>query len=360
MEKKTPLYDRHIAAQGKMVAFAGYLLPVQYSSGLAAEHLAARTKAGLFDVSHMGEILLTGKDSLKNINFLMTNDFSGMYDGQVRYSPMCNFSGGVVDDTIVMKYNDEKYLIVVNAPNREKDAVWIHENIFGEVEMKDISDDCAQIALQGPASEKILSLLADKEKLPSKYYSFVSDITVADINCTVSRTGYTGEIGYEILCSPECAEKLWDALLEAGKDDGLIPCGLGARDTLRLEAGMPLYGHEIDENISPLESGLSFAVKMAKDDFIGKKALEECTVSRKRVGLRVTGRGIVREHSDVFIDGRLIGVTTSGTHLPFCGYAGAMALVEADSVQTGSAVSVDVRGRMVEAEIIELPFYKRK
>lgn len=361
MEKKTPLYECHVKASGKMVTFAGYQLPIQYSDGIVAEHNAVRTKAGLFDVSHMGEILVTGKDALKNMNYLMTNDFTRMYDGQVRYSLMCNLNGGVIDDMLIMKYNSEKYLIVVNASNREKDAEWIKNNISGDIEMKDISDEYAQIALQGSASEKILSSLAvTSENIPSKYFSFFADIMIAGMCCTVSKTGYTGEYGYEILCFPEDAENLWNVLLSAGQDEGLIPCGLGARDTLRLEAGMPLYGHEIDESITPLEAGLSFAVKMDKEDFIGKQAMQEKNAARKRIGLRVTGRGIVREHSDIFIDGRAIGKTTSGTLLPFCGYAGAMALVEAGSVETGSRVSVDVRGRITEAEVIELPFYKRK
>lgn len=359
MEKKTPLYERHVSMQGRIVPFAGYLLPVQYSAGLVPEHLAVRTKAGLFDVSHMGEILITGKDALKNVNRIFTNDFSGMYDGQVRYSPMCNDNGCVLDDMIIMKYTDEKYLAVVNASNREKDAEWIGKNITGDTEMKDISDDYAQVALQGPASENILMKITAKDNIPVKYYTFIADVPVAGVNCTISRTGYTGEHGYEILCAPADAEKLWDALLEAGKPDGLIPCGLGARDTLRLEAGMPLYGHEMDETVSPLEAGLSFAVKMTKDDFIGKKALEK-PVARKRIGIKVTSRGIVRENSNVFSEGLLIGKTTSGTLLPYCDYAGAMALINASAdVKTGTAVSVDVRGRILDAEVITLPFYKK-
>lgn len=358
MERKTPLFDCHRAAGGKLVPFAGYILPVQYT-GVIAEHMAVRTKAGLFDVSHMGEVMITGPDALKNINRLYTNDFTNMADGRVRYSPMCNDSGGVVDDLIVYRFSEQEYFVVINAANHDKDVAWMKAHLLGDVTFKDISDDTAQLALQGPNSRKILLKLADESQIPVKYYTFTKEMTIAEVRCLVSRTGYTGELGYELYCRPEDAPGLWEALLKAGEEEGLIPCGLGARDTLRLEAAMPLYGHEMDESITPLEAGLSFAVKMQKDDFIGKSGiLNSLPQKRERVGILVTGRGIAREGCPVFYEGRQIGITTSGTHLPYLGYPAAMAIVTAGVVKPGEVVEVEVRGRRIAGEVTALPFYK--
>ena len=361
MELKTPLYDAHVKAGGKIVPFAGYLLPVQYGTGVITEHMAVREKAGLFDVSHMGEVLCQGKDALANLQKLLTNDFTNMVDGQARYSPMCNENGGTVDDLIVYKREDNDYFIVVNAANKDKDYQWMLDHQFGEVTFTDASSQYGQIALQGPKAMEILKKLTAEENIPKKYYHAVFDTEVAGIPCIISKTGYTGEDGVELYLASENAEKMWDALLEAGKDEGLIPCGLGARDTLRMEAAMPLYGHEMDDEISPLETGLKFAVKMGKEeDFIGKKAMEERGEPKiTRIGLKVTGRGIIREHQDIYVGEKKIGHTTSGTHCPFLGYPIAMALVDAGSVEIGNKVEVDVRGRKVEAEVIALPFYKR-
>lgn len=360
MELKTPLYDAHVKAGGKIVPFAGYLLPVQYETGVIKEHMAVRTQAGLFDVSHMGEVLCEGKDALANLQMLLTNNFDNMVDGQARYSPMCNEKGGTVDDLIVYKKADEKYLIVVNAANKDKDYEWMLTHQFGEVTFKDVSDQYAQLALQGPKALDILKKLTAEENIPEKNYYAVFDAEVAGIPCIVSRTGYTGEDGVELYLESSKAEKMWDVLLETGKEEGLIPCGLGARDTLRMEAAMPLYGHEMDDETTPLETGLKFAVKMKKEEFIGKKALEEQgEPKRTRVGLKVTGRGIIREHQDVYLNGEQIGCTTSGTHCPYLGYPIAMALVESGSVELGTVVQVEVRGRQVEAEVVALPFYKR-
>ncbi len=360
MEKKTVLYDSHVKLGAKIVPFAGYLMPVQYTD-ILEEHMAVRQKAGLFDVSHMGEIMMEGPDAVANLNHLLTNDYTKMNVGRVRYSPMCYENGGVVDDLLVYKMGEEKYLIVVNASNKDKDYAWMKEHVQGDVTLKDISDEVVQIALQGPASDPILEKLTDLEKLPKKYYTFTENNEVGGISCLVSQTGYTGEFGYELYCSAAEGPRLWDMLLEAGKEAGLIPCGLGARDTLRLEAAMPLYGHEMDENITPLETGLDFAVKMNKEDFIGKAAMvEKGTPSITRVGLKVTGRGIVREHMDVLKDGKVIGHTTSGTYLPYLKGAYAMALVEAGSDELGTTVAVSVRGREIPCEITALPFYKRE
>ncbi len=360
MELKTPLYEAHVKAGGKIVPFGGYLLPVQYKEGVIKEHMAVRTQAGLFDVSHMGEILCQGKDALANLQMMLTNNFDNLTDGQARYSPMCNEQGGTVDDLIVYKKGEEDYFIVVNAANKDKDYQWMLDHQFGEVTFTDVSDQYAQLALQGPKAMEILRKLAPEENIPKKYYHAVFDTEAAGIPCIISKTGYTGEDGVEIYLDSARAQEMWDALLEAGKEEGLIPCGLGARDTLRMEAAMPLYGHEMDEQVTPLEAGLGFAVKMTKEDFIGKKALEEKgEPARKRIGLKVTGRGIIREHQDVYLGDRLIGHTTSGTHCPYLGCPVAMALVDADCTEPGTKVEADVRGRRVEAQIVPLPFYKR-
>lgn len=361
MELKTPLYDAHVRAGGKMVPFAGYSLPVQYKAGVIKEHLAVRTAAGLFDVSHMGEILCEGSDALENLQHLLTNDFTNMTDGQARYSPMCNESGGTVDDLIVYKMGEDRYFIVVNAANREKDFKWMDSHKQGDVTFTDVSDSYAQLALQGPRAMEIIRKITPEEKLPKKYYHAVFDSEAAGIPCIISKTGYTGEDGVEIYVTAEKAEELWDILLDKGSEEGLIPCGLGARDTLRLEAAMPLYGHEMDDETTPLETGLSFAVKMKKDDFIGKKAMEEKgEPAVTRVGLKVTGKGIIREEAPVYKGDVLIGHTTSGTHLPYLGYPAAMALIEKGAASEGDTVSAEVRGRRIDAEIVPLPFYKRE
>lgn len=360
MEKKTPLYELHQELGGKIVPFGGFLLPVQYETGVIREHMAVRTACGLFDVSHMGEILIQGKDALNNLQNFLTNDYSVMETGRVRYSPVCNEQGGIVDDLIVYKFAEDEYFLVPNAANKDKVYVWFLKHQQGEVEILDVSDDYAQLALQGPKSKAIMSKLTDEDQLPQKYYSFVRDLPVAGIPCLVSRTGYTGELGYELYCAPDKAVELARALLEAGKEEGLIPCGLGARDTLRLEASMPLYGHEMSDEITPLEAGLSFFVKMDKETYIGKDALIKAgTPKRERIGLLITDRGIAREHCDVFLGDEKIGQTTSGTMLPYLNKACAMALVEAGRVKNDTQVSVDVRGRRLNAVVVPMPFYKR-
>lgn len=360
MELKTPLYDTHVKSGGKIVPFAGYLLPVQYESGVIAEHMAVRTACGLFDVSHMGEILCTGPDAVRNLNHLLTNDYTEMYDGQARYSPMCNDEGGVVDDLIVYRVRDDHYFIVVNAANKDKDFAWMKSHEFGDAAFTDISAEVAQIALQGPRAQAILEKLAAPEDIPQKYYSAKFHGRVGGMDCIISRTGYTGEDGFEFYLAAEEAPALWELLLETGKEDGLIPCGLGARDTLRLEAAMPLYGHEMDDGITPLEAGLGMFVKMGKEEFIGKAALEaKGAPQRRRVGLKVTGRGIIREHADVYAGDQKIGVTTSGTHCPYLKAPVAMALLETAYTPVGTAVEADVRGRRVAAEVVKLPFYKK-
>ena len=356
--KKTPLYDAHVRAGGKMVEFGGYCLPVQYGTGVIREHMAVRTACGLFDVSHMGEVLVEGGGAVGYLNHLLTNDYTVMRPGQCRYSPMCREDGGTVDDLIVYKKTDTSYFVVVNASNKDKDVGWMRAHLTEDVTVTDVSDRYAQIALQGPKAEAVLRRLTDT--VPENYYTALFDTVILDIPCILSRTGYTGEDGFEIYLPPDRAEDMWNALTDAGKEDGLIPCGLGARDTLRLEASMPLYGHELGDDITPLEAGLGAFVKLGKPGFIGRDELLAHQVpSRHRVGLKITSRGIAREHQEVFMDGERVGMTTSGTHLPFLNGAFAMALVSADVPKEGARLEVDVRGRRVEAVTVPLPFYRR-
>jgi len=358
--KRTPLYETHVRLGGRIVEFGGFEMPVQYPTGVIKEHMAVRETCGLFDVSHMGEVLMEGPDAVKNLNHLLTNDYTEMEDGQARYSPMCNEQGGTVDDLIVYRVKEEHYFIVVNASNREKDVAWIQAHVSGNVTMKDVSDSWGQIALQGPKAEEILLRLTAPENIPEKSYHALWRRDVGGICCIVSRTGYTGSDGFELYVPAEQTEALWNLLMEAGQIDGLIPCGLGARDTLRLEASMPLYGHELSDTISPLTAGLGYFVKMDKPDFIGKAALEAAgKPSQRRVGLKAVGRGIPREHQDVYADGKRIGQTTSGTHCPYIGYPAAMAILDREYAQVGTRVEVDVRGRRVEAEVVKMPFYKK-
>ncbi|MDT2847706.1 glycine cleavage system aminomethyltransferase GcvT [Vagococcus carniphilus] len=360
MDKKTPLYEAHVALKGKMVPFGGYSLPVQYAdAGLVKEHMAVRESVGLFDVSHMGEIFIQGSDALKNVQNLFTNDFEKMKAGQIRYTVMCNESGGIIDDLILYKYNDEKFMGVVNASNKEKDFEWIKNHLTGDVEAVDSSDDIGLIAIQGPKARATLEKLVEKADFPEKYYTFKEQVDFKGMKVDLSETGYTGEEGFEVYTKAEDVEKIWHLLIEAGEEFNIQPCGLGARDTLRLEAGMPLYGHEMSESINPLQVGLQFAVKMKKDGFIGKEALEKATVDQVRVGLKITGKGIVREEVPIFVEDKQIGMSTSGTHAPFLKYAIAMALIDKDYAEIGQVVEAEVRGRRVQAEVIPMPFYKK-
>ncbi len=361
MELKTPLYDVHVAEGGKIVPFAGYLLPVQYGTGVIKEHMAVREACGLFDVSHMGEITFRGETALASLNHILTNDFTNMLVGRVRYSVMCNEKGGCVDDLIVYKFADDYYFVVVNASNRHKDFEHMKKNILPGTEIEDISDSLAQVALQGPKAYDIMKKLLPADSIPMKNYTAIEKVYVNDMECMISFTGYTGEAGYEIYTAKENAAALWHTLREAGTEFGLIPCGLGARDTLRLEAAMPLYGHEMDDEISPLETGLNFGVKMGKEEFIGRQALLDRGEPKIcRVGLQPVDRGILREHQDIYVNDEKIGHTTSGTHCPYLGKAVAMALIDKKFEELGTVVEVDVRGRRIKSEVIALPFYSRK
>ena len=356
MAKRTPLYDKHVALGGKIVEFAGYDLPVQYS-GVIAEHNAVRNAVGLFDVSHMGELLIMGERAEEALNAILTNDIRGMYDGQVRYSLLPNEKGGAVDDILVYREAWDKFWLVVNGANVEKDAEWVSTHLPEYVHFENLSYAIGQIAVQGPNALALIENLVDGDNIPMKNYSFKWDVKIGGICTYLSRTGYTGEDGFEVYCKRENTTALYDLLLEGGKDLGVIPCGLGARDTLRLEASMPLYGHELGDDIPVNEVGLGFAIKMAKDDFIGKTALENHTPEYVRLGAKVVGKGIVREHCDVYVGDEKVGVSTSGTHCPTLGYPVCMLRVKKEFKD--EKLFADVRGRRIELEVVPMPFYKR-
>lgn len=360
--KKTPLYAAHLESGAKVVEFGGWLMPVQYS-GIIEEHHAVRTKAGLFDVSHMGEFVVKGPDSAAYINSVITNNVNNLSIGQILYTPMCYPEGGVVDDLLVYRLSEQEYLLVVNAGNIEKDYSWLgKQRASFAVEMEDISENTGEIALQGPASELILNSIADVDLTGLAYYWLKQGVMVAGVRCLVSRTGYTGEDGFELYCTAADTVKLWQALLDAGKAYGLAPAGLGARDTLRFEACLPLYGHELSATITPLEAGLKPFVKFDKEYFNGQDSLSSQLndgLKRKIVGLEMTGRGIARAGHVCMVDGKTIGEVTSGSFAPTFSKNLALALLDIEYTTPGTVIQVDIRGKQVEAIVIPKPFYRR-
>ena len=361
--KKTPLNAAHRGHQAKMVDFGGWDMPVQYPSGILAEHEAVRTKAGLFDVSHMGELRVKGKDALAYLQKLTPNDVAKLVKGQVHYTAFLYENGTFVDDLLVYKESEDEYLLVVNAGNIDKDFQWALDHAAGfDVAVTNESDRTGQVALQGPLSEKILQPITDVALGEIGYYFFAHG-HVAGIPCLVSRTGYTGEDGFEIYCAAEVVEKIWKAVLEAGAPQGRIPAGLGARNTLRMECKMALYGHEIDDQIHALEAGLGWIVKFDKGDFIGRDALlkaKESGSPRKLVGFRTfEKRDIARDGMPVVKEGQPVGFVTSGAPSPTVGQNLGLAYVPAADAKVGNRIQVDIRGRAVDAEIVPTPFYKR-
>jgi len=358
MEKKTPLYDAHISLNAKMGAYAGYSMPLQYSD-VNTEHNAVRNDVGLFDVSHMGEFDLIGADAQKTLDVLLPGDILNLKVERVRYAPMLNENGGIIDDLLVYYLSENKYRIVVNAANIKKDFAWIEKHLIGDAKLTDISDNIGLIAVQGPKSKELIADLMDEADIPKPFFALKENVKLGEIEVLISRTGYTGSFGYEIYCKAEDTYYLWDTLMGAGAKYGVQPCGLVARDTLRLEAGLPLYGNDMNDEIDPLETGIGFSVKLNKEtDFIGKKALLDKEHKNTRVGLKVVGRGIVRGESDVYDGDTKIGFTTSGTKLPYVDFAGALAIVDKEYSEIGKQLQVDVRGRRVDVEVIETPFYK--
>jgi len=373
MDRKTPLYDVEKALGAKFTSFGGWELPVSYSD-ILKEHHAVRNAAGLFDVSHMGEIMVKGKDALSFINKLITNDIVPVPQNKILYSPMCYENGTVVDDILIYKISDTELLLIVNASNTDKDEEWIRSHQTGDVTIENVSDRFVQLALQGPESEAIIrKLLKDENtELPGFYWftetTLCGNDGLSPIRVLLSRTGYTGEDGFEIyLWLPEdggqTAERLWNCILEAGKENGIVPAGLGARDTLRLEAALPLYGHELSDSITPLEAGLKTFVKLNKDDFIGKDALAsqyERGLKRKIYGFEMVDRGIPRNGYEVVREGRKIGYVTSGGPLPSLGINGGLALLDDTGLSSGDTIEIMIRDRACGVKIVPVPFYGKK
>lgn len=361
--KKTPLYEVHQKYGGRIVEFGGWLLPVQYS-GIKEEHQAVRNNAGLFDVSHMGEVLVNGSEALPFLQKLVTNNVTRLAQNQVLYTPMCYPNGGTVDDLLIYKYEEDTYLLVINAANIDKDWDWMLQNSQDfQVELTNKSDEIAQLALQGPMAEQILAKITDVPLAQIKYYWFMPEAQLAGKKVIISRTGYTGEDGFEIYCEAKEASYIWEQVMEAGKTFGLLPAGLGCRDTLRFEACLPLYGHELSAEISPLEAGLSIFVKLDKEDFNGRKALaaqKAAGLKRKIVGIEMVGRGVARAQYPVFAAEKNIGMVTTGSYAPTLDKNLGLALLSAEYAVIGQSVDVEIRGKRVAAQIVTKPFYKRK
>lgn len=363
--KRTTLNSAHRQLGGRMVEFGGWDMPVQYPAGTVEEHLRTRTRAGLFDVSHMGEIDVRGPDAIPFVNHIASNDASKLVDGQAQYSALTTMEGTVIDDLLVYRFAADRLLLVVNAGTTEKDWDWITSHHASEnVELKNVSADYCQLALQGPDALGLLQKLTKVPLSEIKYYHF-REGEVDGVAAIVSRTGYTGEDGFEVYAAAGKAEQLWQKTLDAGNfgaSDGVLPCGLAARNTLRLEAGMCLYGHEIDETTTLLEANLGWICKLNKGDFIGRARLlkqKEEGPGRKLIGFEVTERGIARDGQDLLVDGRRVGRVTSGSPAPFLKKNIGMAYVPAEFANEGRAIEIDVRGRLVGAMIVPLPFYKR-
>jgi aminomethyltransferase len=365
--KATPLRDRHVALGARMIPFAGWEMPVQYN-GILNEHRAVRSAAGLFDLGHMGQVDVSGPDALNFLQYVTTNDVSTLEPGQAHYSLLPNDRGGVVDDIIIYRRpTGQEYMVVVNAANHDKDVAWLKKQRSDrtdlEVKVEDISDKTGMIAIQGPNAVAIVQELTDASLSDMPYFSW-QQANVAGIPAMLARTGYTGEDGFEFYTDIAQIGPLWDALLEAGEPFGVVPVGLGARDTLRLEARMPLYGNELADDIGPLEAGLGWAVKLDKGNFIGRDkiaAMKEAGPPRRTVGFQLTERGgSPRSHYDVCVNGRNVGYVTSGAMSPTLGENIGLALVEREVAGVGKPFEVIVRDKPVKAIQVKTPFYKRE
>lgn len=358
--KRTPLYNKHVEAGAKIVPFAGYDMPVSYT-GINAEHEAVRTAVGMFDVSHMGEFIVKGPGALDLIQRVTSNDASKLFDGKVQYSCLPNSNGGIIDDLLVYRMSEEEYMLVVNASNIDKDWDWIVSQNTGGVELKNISDKTALLAVQGPKATAALQKLTDVDLASLEYYSFVRGTMAGFDNVIISATGYTGAGGFELYIKNENAEALWDAVMEAGKEFGIALAGLGCRDTLRLEMGFCLYGNDIDDTTSPIEAGLGWITKFTKE-FTASDIIQGHKTngtSRKLVGFTLEERAIPRHDYEVCdADGRVIGKVTSGTQSPSLKIPIGMAYVETAFSKIDSEIYIKVRDKLSKAKVVKLPFYK--
>lgn len=366
--KRTPIYPEYKELGAKTIDFGGWDMPVQFSS-IKQEHEATRTKAGLFDVSHMGEIVIKGEKSLEFLQKVVTNDVSKLTPKRAQYTFMCYENGGTIDDFLIYMIEENHYFLVVNAANTEKDFEWLtkhNDYSQDELSIENVSDNYGLLALQGPNAERILQTLTKTDLSKIKFFRFEESVKFKGIDqaAMVSRTGYTGEDGFEIYIDSVASRALWNAILEAGKDDGLLPVGLGARDTLRFEANLPLYGQELSKDITPIEAGLKFAVKVNKEpDFIGKNVLAEQVENgpkRKLIALEMLDRGIPRTGYEVYYEDEKVGMVTSGTQSPTLKKNIGLALVKSDVTEVGTEVSVQVRKRKLTAVIIKTPFLNKK
>jgi len=362
--KRTPLFPEYEKSGAKTIDFGGWDLPVQFSS-IKEEHEATRTKAGLFDVSHMGEILVEGPESEAFLQKMLTNDVSKLTVNRAQYTIMCYENGGTVDDLLVYKLDEQKYLLVVNAANTQKDYDWLKQHLTEDATMENHSDHYVQLALQGPKAEEILQRLTDEDLSEIKFFRFKQEVDFKGIEnkAIVSRTGYTGEDGFEIYIDQVSGGALWRAILEEGKDDNVQPIGLGARDTLRFEANLPLYGQELSPDITPVEAGMGFAVKAKKEaDFFGKAVLakqKEEGPARKLVGIEMIDKGIPRTDYPVYVGDEEIGFVTTGTQSPTLDKRIGLALLPVKYTEEGQEVEVQVRKRRLRAKVVPTPFYKR-
>jgi len=363
--KITPLNKAHRELGGKMVDFGGWDMPVQYTAGVIAEHLATRLHSGLFDVSHMGEFWVEGEDAIKFVDKLTTNDVTKLVDGQAHYSALTYENGTVVDDLLVYRFDQDKLLLVVNASTTDKDWDWITSHKADEnITLTNASADYCQIAVQGKDAIGILQQLTDTKLDEIKYYHFTVD-KVDGVDAIISRTGYTGEDGFEVYANKDYAEQLWNRFLEVGNygsETGILPCGLAARNTLRLEAAMSLYGHEISDEITPLEANLGWICKL-NTEFIGRNALvkqKEAGLKRKLVGFEMVDKGIARDEFDVYIDDKKVGIVTSGSPAPFLKKNIGLAFLPTEFAKPGQEIKIDVRGKHLAAKIVPIPFYKRE
>jgi aminomethyltransferase len=362
--RKTPLYDAHKALGAKVIDFGGWLMPVNYPAGILEEHHTTRKSVGVFDVCHMGEVHFRGPRAAEAVQRLVTNQVAGMNDGRAMYTVACHPHGGIVDDLIVYRVSAEHYLLVVNASNIDKDVAWFLENVGSWCEVRNASDETGLIAFQGPRAQEALATLTAAPLASLGSYRFLADVQVAGRPVWIARTGYTGEDGFEIFCAAGDAPSLWGALLEAAAKVEGKPVGLGARDTLRLEARLSLYGNDLDDQTTPLEAGLGWVVKLDAGDFIGRDALlrqKQAGVSRKLVGFVMNERGIARHGYPIHgPGGEKIGVVTSGTVGPTVGKNIGLGYVPAALAEPGTRIVVDCRGKMAGAEITKGPFYRRQ